>query len=291
MAKRDREFWESARQNNACFIQYYRRLVELSICMFEWKNLPETIDPRFMELTLFSEGQAIFFKDEVLGYLCLQNIQQGNLDVYRTPKDRRAYAVNGYQKQLNEEDSVIIYNNFLRTNSMLDVSVFAERLSDIDRTIDVNMRAQKTPVLIQCDETQRLTMTNLYKEYNGNQPFIFGDKHLNKDGITVLQTGAPFISPELYELKEKYWGEALTYLGISGIKEKQERMIVGELTASQGSVISCRYSRLKPRQEAAKKINEMFGLNISVDYHQDYQVPNLNENDTEDDMDKNLPHL
>ena len=86
MSKRkNRQFWESGLLNNATFRQYYNRLVELSISMFEWKNLPNTIDPRFLELTLFTDGQAVFFEDEVMGYLCLQNILGGQFDVYIIP--------------------------------------------------------------------------------------------------------------------------------------------------------------------------------------------------------------
>ena len=269
---KDRAFWESAWTNNATFMQYYNRLTELSISMFEWKNLPPTIDPRFMELTLFADGQAVFFKDEVLGYLCLQNILGGEFDVYRVPIKRRAYAVNGYQKDLNRDDSVIIFNNYLHTNSMLDVRMFAKRLYNIDRAIDVNANAQKTPILIQCDETQRLTMLNVYKQYQGNEPVIFGDKNLNTNGVKVLQTNAPYVCDKLYQLKTQIWNEALTYLGISNINvQKKERLITDEVTRNQGGTIASRYSRLESRREACKKINDMFGLNIWCDYREDYQ--------------------
>ena len=279
---KDRAFWESAWTNNATFMQYYNRLTELSISMFEWKNLPPTIDPRFMELTLFADGQAVFFKDEVLGYLCLQNILGGEFDVYRVPIKRRAYAVNGYQKDLNRDDSVIIFNNYLHTNSMLDVRMFAKRLYNLDRAIDVNANAQKTPILIQCDETQRLTMLNVYKQYQGNEPVIFGDKNLNTSGVKVLQTNAPYVCDKLYQLKTQIWNEALTYLGISNINvQKKERLITDEVTRNQGGTIASRYSRLESRREACKKINDMFGLNIWCDYREDYQQIDL-ENATVD---------
>lgn len=177
MAKKDGKFWQSARRNNATYLQYYMHLAELAMSMFEWKNLPDTVDARFLELTLFEDGQIVFFKDEELGFLCLQCAVNGGFNVYRIPTNRRAYAVNGYQKNLTENDSVIIYNNFLRTNSMLDVRNFAERLYNIDRAIDVNINAQKTPILIKCDEQQRLTMLNTYQQYDGNQPVILVTRH------------------------------------------------------------------------------------------------------------------
>lgn len=273
MAKRDRQFWESASINNATFRQYYNRLTELSISMFEWKNLPDTVDPRYLELTLFTDGQAVFFKDEEIGFLALQNAKGGKFNVYRIPVNRRAYAVNGYQKDLTDKDSVIIFNNYLHSNSRLDVEIFARRLWNLDRAIDVNANAQKTPVLIQCDETQRLTMLNLYKKYDGNEPFIFGDKNLNPNAIKTLKTDAPYVADRLYQLKTQIWNEALTYLGISNINiTKKERLITDEVTRNQGGTIASRYSRLEARRDACKQINKMFDLDIWCDYREDYQA-------------------
>lgn len=270
--KRSTQFGESLYMNNRTYLQYYNRLTELAISMFEWKGLPESVDTRFLELCLFTEGMCVFFEDEVLGYLTLQCMIGGKLNVYRIPTDRTAFASNGYNKKLNEENSVIIFNNFMHTNSMLDIEMFSKRLYNLDRAIDVNANAQKTPVLIQCDESQRLTMKNLYKQYEGNEPFIFGNKGLDTQALKVLQTGAPYVADKLYELKTQLWNEALTYLGISNLNiNKKERLITDEVTRNQGGTIASRYSRLEARRQACKQINEMFGLNISVDYREDYQ--------------------
>lgn len=273
MARRKTNFWESAVMNNATYIQYYNRLIELSIAMFDWTGLPDTIDPRFLELTLFKYGQAVFFEDEVMGYLALTNAVQGGFDVYGYPVASRAYSpYNNYQKNLTLDDSVIIYNNYLRTPSSLDVEVFAKRLYNLDRVIDVNANAQKTPVLIKCAETQRLTMKNLYKEFDGNSPVIFGDNGLNDANFTVLSTEAPYVADRIYQLKTQIWNEALTYLGISNINvQKKERLITDEVSRNMGGVIASRYSRLNARQNACEKINKMFGLNVWCEYRDDYR--------------------
>ena len=286
MAKKDRQFWESAAMNNGTYRQYYNRLVELAISMFEWKNLPNTVDARFLELCLFTDGQAIFFYDEELGYLTLQNAMNGGFNVYRIPVNRRAYAVNGYNRELNENDSVIIFNNYLHTNSQSDATIFAKRLYNLDRAIDVNANAMKTPIMIKCDETQRLTMMNLYKQYDGNVPYIFADKSINTNGIQVLKTDAPYVADKLYQLKAQIWNEALTYLGISNINvQKKERLISDEVTRNQGGTIASRYSRLNARREACKQINEMFGLNIWCDYREDYQLIDNSDDTVEGEPD------
>lgn len=271
--KKDRPFWESAKLNSATYQQYYNRLTELSTVMFEWKNLPSTIDARFLELTLFAKGQAVFFRDEDLGYLALPVATNGKWNVYNIPTGRRAYASNGYNMVLNDKNSVIIFNNYTHTDSKLDVEMFSRRLYNMDRAIDININAQKTPVLIQCTEQQRLTMVNLYKQYDGNEPFIFGDNNLDLKGFQVLKTEAPFVADKIRQEKIQTWNEALTYLGISNTNvTKKERLISDEVLRSQGGTIASRYSRLEMRRQACEQINTLFPeLDVWCDYRDDFR--------------------
>ena len=266
-------FDESMVLNNLTYRQYLNRLTELAISMFEWKNLPDTVDARYLELHLFETGCMVYFKDDVIGDLCLDCIVNGKLDVYGNPLLRKAYSgYNNYQKLLTYKDSVIIWNNYLHGNSILDVEMFARRLYNIDRIIDINANAQKTPVLVHGNEKQRLTLLNLYKEYDGNAPFIFGDKNLDINALKAVSTNAPYVCDKLYQLKTQIWNEALTYLGISNINiQKKERLITDEVTRNQGGTIASRYSRLESRRQAVEKINDMFGTNIEVNYREDFQ--------------------
>ena len=186
---------------------------------------------------------------------------------------------------LKPSNSVMIFNNLLRTNSILDVKMFALRLYNIDRTIDINVNAQKTPVLIVCDENERLTMQNVYKQWQGNEPVIKGDKNLNLKGITVLKTDAPYVADKLYELKCNIWNEALTYLGISNITiNKKERMITDEVERNQGGVLANRYPFLNPREKAVIDINKMFNRDIEVEFREDWDGFDLSMPSTKEEV-------
>lgn len=296
MAKRKRTPCTSFDLNNRTYMHYYNRLTELGISMFEWKGLPDSIDPRFLELTLFSDGMAVFFKDDVMGkYLALQTMVSGKLNVYRIPKIRTAYAANGYNMKLDESNSVIIFNNMLHTNCLSDIELFAYKLYECDRTMVVNIKAQKTPVMITCDENQRLTMKNLYAQYDGNEPFIFGGKDIDMKKVQAITTGAPYIADKVYETKTQIWNEAMTYLGISNVSMiKKERMVTDEVSRNMGSTVASRYTRLEMRKQACKQINKMFGLNIDVEYRADIQTYTdedmcryVNETDTESEGNNN----
>lgn len=265
-------FYETLKNNRLDYMLYYNRLYELAISMFEWVNLPEEIDERFLEMTLFADGQSIFFYEEGIGYCALQVAAGGKLDLYRIPVVRNAYASNGFRRELNKDNSVLIWNNMLHTNSMLPIIDFSQKLWDLDRATIVNAKAQKTPVLIACDEKQRLTMKNVYMKYDGNEPVIYGYKGIDKDAMQVLRTDAPFVAGDLYQLKMQIWNEALTYLGISNNNtQKKERMITDEVVRNMGGTIASRYSRLSPRKKACKLINKMFGLNIDVRFREDFR--------------------
>ena len=274
MSKPKTYFQESAFMNNTTYMVYYKRLLELSLSMFEWTNVPETVDVRYLELALFSRGKALFFNDEALGFLGL-NFTNGSagLDVYRIPIVRRAYANNGYHNVLTKDNSVIIWNNYLHEPSETIIRLYAKRLYNLDRIIDVNANAQKTPVLIQGSLQQMLTLKQVYQKWEGNEPVIFGDKNLDVNGITVLKTDAPYVADKIHTLKISIWNEALTYLGISNVNiQKKERLLTDEVTRNMGGTMASRYSRLQSRREACEHINKMFGLDMWCDYRADYEL-------------------
>ena len=286
--KGDYQFWESANANSIAQQYYLSRLSELAMSMFKWKELPDSIDPRFLEYTLFYEGAAVFFKDKDLTvrnlakreqnpltgtYLALQVVLGGDLDVYRVPNNRKAYAVNTYNKKLTADDSVIIWNNMLRLPEYGRMMFYAEKLAQIDRAIDVNVKGQRFPIAILCDESQRLTMKQVYKQYDGNEPFIFGDKSLDLSGIQVINTGSPYVADKLQQLKNNIWAEAMMCLGIpNSPSEKKERLVANEAKVSQGGTLASRSSRLEMRKRACDEINKMFGLAIDVEYNQDLDM-------------------
>lgn len=271
-------FGESANANVISWWSYVERLTELAISVFQWDNLPDTVDARFLELCLFSDGKAVFFKDDVLGYLALQTTINAPLNVYRIPIKRRAYASNGYNKDLDINNSVIIYNNMLHGNTYPMIRYYAQRLWELDRIIDTNAKAQKTPILIKAPEQQRMSLLNVYKQYDGNSPVIYGDNKLDIGDLSSINTGAPFVATQLYDLKQEIWSEALTYIGIANVgMQKRERLLVSEVVKGQGGTSASRYSRLDARRTACDEINKMFGLNIEVYFKDDARITSIQD--------------
>lgn len=262
---------EAQIMNVDTYTYWYARLVEIAIAGFEWKNLPAEIDPRFLEMILCFDGKALFYFDDDLGeYVALQFFNSSTLDIYREPFKRTAFspAVNFRHKALDESESVIIWNNGLHLPEILPLRLYARRIAECERTIDVNIKGQKTPKIIRSTNEERLTLENLFKKYDGNIPFIFGSKNLaDMQDITVLDTTVPYIADKVQILKRQLFAEALTYFGIENANtEKKERLVSDEVASNFGGVEIARRTRLNARKLACRKINERFGLNIDVEF-------------------------
>lgn len=270
--------------NNKTYIDYLDRLKLLAVSLFKWKGLDDIAGfgaSRFLEMSLYDNGRACFLKDEKLGYLALKVNPSDKLNVYNLPEKVMAWSI-GYNKTYAFDDVVYIMNNELELPTAKTLSLFAYRLYETERTIDVNLIAQKTPVLIEGDTKTILTLKNVYMQYSGNTPFIFGNKQFDiSNKLNVLKTDAPYLVDKLEIHKHEIWNEALTYLGIDNANtDKKERLITDEVESNNdliGYYLNCFY---KTRKQACDLINERYGLNIEIELNKEItNLLNISEND------------
>lgn len=248
--------------NNATYIDYIDRLRLLSTSIFSWKNLDKVAgfgSERFLEQTLYEFGKACFVKDPELGFMVLRANPSDKLNVYQMPVKIMANSI-GYEKQFKFDDVVYIMNNVLLKPTSATINLIAYRLYETERTIDVNLMAQKTPVLIQGDTKTILTLKQVYEQYSGNTPFIFGNKQFDvSNKLSAIKTDAPYIVDKLTQHKKDLMTEALNYLGIDNFfSDKKERLITAEAEGTEALTnfyLNCFY---KTRQEAVDMINEKF---------------------------------
>lgn len=263
--------WESAELNNWSFNHYFYSLLDIAVNSFEWLNLPSEIDPRFLEYIINVNGYALWSFDDVAKAYLVSNVSLGGtLNVYNVPTYRRAFASNGYNKEYDANDSVIIYNNYMRTPTYGSILFYSRKLYELERTLDTEIYTARIPAFVTCSEAQRLTMENLFMKYDGNVPLIFGNKDIDTSGIKVLdlKPGDKGEKMErLYNMKRKYWYEALTYLGVDTVnEEKKERLVTAEVERGNSIASMNRFTRLNARKFACQQINQMFDLDIDVEY-------------------------
>lgn len=253
--------------NNRTYTDYYYRLMMIARSVFKWENLPNGIDEKWIEMFLFNEGRCIFFKDETLGLMVAKCTESGMLNYYDEPVALRPVATNysNTKSYINNEECIVIRNNDCMIPTRPTIELYALRLAEITRTIDININAQKTPVLIRCTDKQRLTLKNVYKQWDGYEPIIYGDKALHTEGFEVLKTDAPIVFDKLEIQKHDIWNECMTFLGINNANmDKRERLVANEVVANNEQINMSVQMMLKARERACELINEKFNTNIKV---------------------------
>ena len=252
--------------NNLTFTDYFYRLSLIALSIFKWENLPNGINERWIEKYLFDIGECMFFKDPILGFRVSKSIDKG-INVYNEPIDLEPESTGLTEPKTykNGIDAVLIKNNDLSIPTLPTLQLYAYRLADLTRTQDVNITAQKTPILIITSDRQKLTMKNVFNQWSGNEPVIYGDKEMNIDGVKVLKTDAPIVFDKIQIQKHQLWNEVMTFLGVNNAnQDKKERLVDDEVQANNEQVKISLDVMLKARQSACNEINRIFGTNIMV---------------------------
>lgn len=250
--------------NMLTYNDYYKRLYLLATSMFKWEGLPNGIPERFIEETLFNQGICAFIDDPHLGFMVTKCVASNRLNCYNVPLSYNCYAID-YNNVVDTDKLVLIRNNDIDVPTAYTVQLFAQRLTEVERSIDVNIKTQKTPLLITVPEKQRLTMENLMKKYDGNTPFIWGTKDLDIEAIKAIKTDAPFVADQLMIYKHDLWNEAMSFLGVQNANtDKRERLISDEVNANNQMTMLSVETMLKTRQLACEQIKELFDVDVTV---------------------------
>ena len=276
--------------NNMTFSYYYYKLMLVARSLFEWENLPNNMDERWIEKYLFTSGKCIFYKDPIMGYMVAGLAQQGSVNCYGDPTSVWPVADNytySGEKLVNGENCYVIRNNDLMLPNFPIIRHYAYKLCNIDRAIDTNVEAVKTPIIVRCSEKQKLSLKNAINQRKDNEPVIWSSDLADiNEMVDTLTTNAPIVFPQLQTQKHMILNEVFTDLGINNANmDKRERMVANEVEANNEQVKACEDVMLKARQQACKEINRIFGTNISVKRRKLEEIPEyefINKNEGEE---------
>lgn len=259
-------------KNNVTFLNLFMRMYNICLNLFEYENLPETCDVQYLEDALFWFGRAIFVNDDEYGFLTLRVVESGKRNIYNRAINYRGIGFGGYNKpyELKEgnglwgKNAVLIKNNFMKYPTFNILLEYVSDITEVKRAMMVNVNASKTPFVFSGSKPVMKSLKQMFKEVQDNEPVIFVNDEYD-GSINLLNNTQAFIGNDLLSLKHDLLGEMLGVLGIKYVNtEKKERLITDEAKSTEMFNDLSINTMLNMREEAVKKINELFGLNIKV---------------------------
>lgn len=235
--------------------------IELMINRFKWKNLPDEIDPRYLELSLLTSGSVVFFWDYVKGWCALQGAWSG-LDDYFNPIDFHVVTPSGFSPNVTKEEGVLIWSNFTRTSDMPTIWLYAGTMAELYVSAMVNTKGQKHPIVVLVDEeSQRLTLENSYAKLDGNHPVVYLDRKANiHEAFTTIDARVPFVAPEIIKMAKELMNDLFQWAGIRvHNNEKKANIHAPEQRDKNAVTWQLRNRGLHARQLACEQINKKFG--------------------------------
>lgn len=304
LPKNDNAYDNAIDNKNAWYLFYREYFTNIIVNLFEWKNLPDSIDPIFLEKSLNLYGFVGFFYDKEKGFIVQNGTLSNDLDLYNNPinfevvspsaylLDKTRFKINNYIDDLDKSRAFIISNNAFRSSTFHWIDLYCVKLANIEHTIQLARNALKVPYIILTDEENKLSVKNFYQKVNTGEPVIFLKDNKNKDGlldynlldkISILNTNYdPKLLKDLYDEKMRVFNQFLNFLGISTNNvEKRERLITDELNADDGLIATSLESKLKARHKSIDLINKCFNLNIEVNISPSIEINNLKMIDDE----------
>lgn len=278
--RKNNPFQDTMLLNDATYVDYLQRLKKIALSIFEWVNLPDSMNSRYLEMCLYYAGKAALLYDNEYGFINTQAVSNGYINIYGLPTKLNCFSYSynttrktymGYnEKSRQDQEAILVLNNYEMLPTCSSIELYAMRMAEAQRTCDINIKAQRTPILIETDQNQKLTLKNVYEQYDGNCPVIYGNKNSGiPDSINALKTDAPLVFDKVMEYKRDIFNEALTYLGVSNLDEKKERRVVNEAESNNEVINLNLQSFLTTRKEACEQFNEKFGTNIDVKVRSD----------------------
>lgn len=245
----------------------FYRIERIALNVTRWDNLPKEVNQMMLERFLFYYGRCAFFYDDILEkYLVLPVSAEYAWDEYGFPTEYEVMGFLGYTRRLNSENSVLILNNYQFHSDTYQASLFATRLCETKRTVDMHTEALRLGIGIAVPENKKTSAQKLVAKLKNFQLWhIISPGFLEgSDKIKTFDLQRRYDIDKLDVHLEKLWAEVYDFFGVDNAPEKRERLISDEVFVQTSVSEINRNARLNPRQDACEKINKMFGLDVMV---------------------------
>lgn len=271
-----------------------RNIAELAVNRFKWEGLPESIDPRFLEMTLLLNGLAVFYWDRRFDkLLCVKASSTGyvnfmdwptsftvigpgakigegkNSQTTFAPKMLSAFNPFVDRSDKDRDKGIPMWPNYFRQSELDTIMIFSTRLARTDHTLEINTANARQNKFVTSSANTKLSMVNLARQVDEGVNVIQPADSALMENIGVVDLG---VQPDLFDklsiLRTRWWNECMGLLGIDNAnQDKKERLVADEVSANDAQTDSMRHVALNARRQAVEYINEVFELDIKVEFN------------------------
>ena len=249
--------------------QFKSNQLNKSLTMFEWSNLPETIPQVELEKMLQINGYAVIakYQDKLYafqaGFSGQDPYNQPTKALVNNPalKNNTTYTIG--------EDCIVIKNDDMKQGLNGIYEYYGQRLIENQITMlmtDYNLRMPFT-ISSSDDQTTQSAKMYLKKIIDGSLGVIGEQKLFKALSVTPTNSKQTATFADLYGYQQFIIAQLNNTIGLATNNNmKRERLTTNEIEVNKNASYPLVDNMLKNRQQAVDAINEMFDVNISVEY-------------------------
>lgn len=250
-------------------------LFEKACRIFEWDGFEDYFPQHEIEMRLIKDGYCAFTDDKKCGYMIASGGMSGPTEYWDQFKNftYSAPTAQGGTKRIGRE-CVIINNTALRNPLFPLIARYASLLAHAEVSLKcalVNMRYTDT---FRAEDQSTAESVRKWHEklYEGASDVIVDESMIEAiTSIANTKSGGLGVAEALEarnELLRSFYNE----IGVRYAREKKERMLTDEVSSDQQMLLLNINDMLRQRQKAAKEINEVYGLNITVKLSPEFEM-------------------
>ena len=256
-------------------------MLNKSLTMFEWKNLPETLPAVEIEKQLQTNGYSIIAK--VQGNIYAFQGGFSGQDPYNQPTTA---IVNNPSLKYNgtftiNEDCVIIKNDDMQQGLIHIYNKYGTLLIENQITMlmtDYNYRMPFT-ISSKDDTTTQSAREYLQKIIDGSLGVIGEAKLFDALKVTPTNNKGVNSFADLYGYQQFIEAQLNNTIGLATNNNmKRERLTTNEIEVNKNASYPLIDNMLRNRKQAVEKINKMFDLDIDVEFSSIWNGTNEDDN-------------
>lgn len=272
---------------------WYFKLINILLDMFTWKNLPEGLSSREIELNLIMTGHAVILpkKDGTL-FTPLTSLY--GYDEYYQPTHAvfaNPVVVQAHQYEIGKECS-IIYNNklkdslyYIKSDGGLNTFVkrYARLLADIESTIDIySVNARLTSFPVANDGNVMESLKLFFKKLALGKRAIISDNSIIEEfrNVDINRSNIKDGLNDLLIARDKVLEQYFREIGVKMYNSKKAQVTDDEVDANTQLLLISKDDMQDARDEGADMTNDLFGTDMIPELNPKFDIREVENNDT-----------